>query len=67
MNSIADSLLLAAQLISRADADLLAHRGAVAARQRHRLPAGRRLIGLALGAWLAVARFPGHAARWSWR
>ena len=65
MDSIAQSLSLALQLILQADAHLL---GIVALSLRVSLTAcllGAG-IGLALGAWLAVARFPGHGvAVWS--
>ena len=65
MNSIADSLLLAAQLITRADADLW-RIVALSLRVSATACLVGALIGLCLGAWLAVARFPGHrAAVWS--
>lgn len=56
---MADSLTLALQLITQADAQLL---GIVALSLRVSLSACAvgALFGLALGAWLAVARFPGH-------
>ncbi len=56
---MADSLALALQLITQADAQLL---GIVALSLRVSLSACAvgALAGLALGAWLAVARFPGH-------
>jgi len=59
LDTIAQSLSLAWQLILQADARLL---GIVALSLRVSLTAcllGAG-IGLALGAWLAVARFPGH-------
>jgi len=61
MNSIADSLLLAAQLITRADADLW-RIVALSLRVSATACVVGALIGLCLGAWLAVARFPGHRA-----
>ncbi len=56
---MADSLALALQLITQADAQLL---GIVALSLRVSLSACvvGALFGLLLGAWLAVARFPGH-------
>lgn len=56
---MADSLALALQLITQADPQLL---GIVALSLRVSLTASAvgALFGLALGAWLAVARFPGH-------
>jgi ABC-type tungstate transport system substrate-binding protein len=56
---MADSLILALRLITQADAQLL---GIVALSLRVSLSACvvGALVGLALGAWLAVARFPGH-------
>jgi ABC-type tungstate transport system substrate-binding protein len=56
---MADSLALALQLITQADVQLL---GIVALSLRVSLTACMvgALFGLALGAWLAVARFPGH-------
>jgi len=59
MNSIADSLLLAAQLITRADADLW-HIVGLSLRVSAVACAIGAAAGLCLGAWLAVARFPGH-------
>jgi ABC-type tungstate transport system substrate-binding protein len=59
MNSIADSLLLAAQLISRADADLWRVVG-LSLRVSATACAIGATAGLCLGAWLAVARFRGH-------
>jgi tungstate transport system permease protein len=58
---MADSLALAFQLITQADAQLL---GIVALSLRVSLTACAigALAGLLLGAWLAVARFPGHGA-----
>lgn len=59
MNTFADSLALAGQLIREADAALL---GIVALSLRVSATATAvgALLGLLLGAWLAVARFPGH-------
>lgn len=56
---MADSLALALRLITQADPQLL---GIVALSLRVSLTACvvGALFGLALGAWLAVARFPGH-------
>ena len=56
---MAESLVLALSLITHADAELL---GIVALSLRVSLSACTigAAIGLALGAWLAVARFPGH-------
>jgi ABC-type tungstate transport system substrate-binding protein len=56
---MADSLALAWQLITQADAQLL---GIVALSLRVSLSACvvGAVLGLVLGAWLAVARFPGH-------
>jgi ABC-type tungstate transport system substrate-binding protein len=61
MNTIAESLQLALQLILRADVELL---GIVGLSLRVSLSACAlgALVGLLGGAWLAVARFPGHAA-----
>ncbi|HET7527297.1 MAG TPA: ABC transporter permease, partial [Burkholderiaceae bacterium] len=59
MNSIADSLLLAAQLIARADADLWRIVG-LSLRVSATACAIGAIAGLCLGAWLAVARFPGR-------
>ena len=58
---MADSLALALHLIVQADAQLL---GIVALSLRVSLSACvlGAAVGLALGAWLAVARFPGHGA-----
>ena len=59
MDAIAHSLLLAAQLILDADARLV---GIVALSLRVSFTACciGALLGLLLGSWLAVARFPGH-------
>jgi tungstate transport system permease protein len=61
MNSIADSLRIAIELIARLDAELLRIVGLSL-----QVSATACLIGagagLLLGAWLAVARFPGHGA-----
>ncbi|HVO08636.1 MAG TPA: ABC transporter permease [Burkholderiaceae bacterium] len=59
MNSITDSVLLAAQLISRADPELWRIVG-LSLRVSTTACAIGAGIGLCLGAWLAVARFPGH-------
>jgi tungstate transport system permease protein len=58
---MSESLLLALQLITQADAQLL---GIVALSLRVSITACLvgALAGLLLGAWLAVARFPGHGA-----
>ena len=59
MNPLTDSLLLAVQLITQADAELWR---IVALSLRVSLAACAlgALLGLGLGAWLAVARFPGQ-------
>ena len=61
MNTVTESLWLALRLIGDADARLL---GVVLLSLRVSLTACLfgALLGLALGAWLAVARFPGHRA-----
>ena len=61
MNTVSESLWLALRLIGEADARLL---GVVALSLRVSLTACAvgALVGLALGAWLAVARFPCHRA-----
>ena len=61
MHTVTESLWLALRLIGEADARLL---GVVALSLRVSLTACAvgALVGLALGAWLAVARFPGHRA-----
>ena len=61
MNTVTESLWLALRLIGDADARLL---GVVMLSLRVSLTACifGALLGLALGAWLAVARFPGHRA-----
>ena len=61
MNTVTESLWLALRLIGEADARLL---GVVLLSLRVSLTACAvgALVGLALGAWLAVARFPGHRA-----
>ena len=61
MHTVTESLWLALRLIGEADARLL---GVVALSLRVSLTACAvgALMGLALGAWLAVARFPGHRA-----
>ncbi|MFI4929521.1 MAG: ABC transporter permease [Burkholderiales bacterium] len=59
MNDIADSLLLAAQLILRADADLWRIVG-LSLRVSATACLLGALTGLCLGAWLAVTRFTGH-------
>jgi hypothetical protein len=60
MSTLADSLNLALQLLLAGDAQLL---GIAALSLRVSLTACAvgALAGLLLGAWLAVARFPGHA------
>jgi ABC-type tungstate transport system substrate-binding protein len=65
MQSILDSVLLAMQLISRGDADLW-RIVALSLRVSSTACVFGALAGLALGAWLAIARFPGHrAAVWA--
>jgi len=65
MNSIADSLALAWQLITTADAALWRIVG-LSLRVSATACAIGALAGLCLGAWLAVARFRGHrAAVWA--
>ena len=59
MNSIADSLALAGQLILQADAELLRIVGLSLRVSLSACVVGVA-AGLLLGAWLAVARFPGH-------
>lgn len=61
MNSIADSLRIAFELIVRLDAELLriAALSLQVSATACLIGAG---VGLLLGAWLAVARFPGHGA-----
>ena len=61
MNTVTESLWLALRLIGEADSRLL---GVVLLSLRVSLTACAvgALMGLALGAWLAVARFPGHRA-----
>jgi ABC-type tungstate transport system substrate-binding protein len=59
MQSIVDSILLALQLITRADADLW-RIVALSLRVSATACAIGAIAGLCLGAWLAVARFPGH-------
>lgn len=59
MNTLADSLVLAFHLILRADAELLRIVG-LSLRVSGLATLFGALIGLSLGAWLAVARFPGH-------
>jgi ABC-type tungstate transport system substrate-binding protein len=61
MNSIADSLLIALDLIARADAEMLRIVTLSLQVSATACLVGA-LFGLWLGAWLAVARFPGHAA-----
>jgi ABC-type tungstate transport system substrate-binding protein len=61
MQSIQDSVALALQLIIRADADLW-RIVALSLRVSATACAIGALAGLCLGAWLAVARFPGHRA-----
>src|ERR1044071_253524 len=59
MQSILDSVLLAMQLISRGDTDLW-RIVALSLRVSATACMFGALAGLALGAWLAIARFPGH-------
>ena len=59
MNTIADSLALALQLILQADTTLL-HIVTLSLRVSLTACAIGVGLGLLLGAWLAVARFPGH-------
>ncbi|MEP7281400.1 MAG: ABC transporter permease [Rubrivivax sp.] len=59
MPTLIDSLSLALQLIQQADASLLAIVG-LSLRVSGTACLAGGLIGLALGAWLAVARFPGQ-------
>ena len=59
LDAIAQSLLLAARLIAEADPRLLAIVG-LSLRVSLTACALGALLGLALGCWLAVARFPGH-------
>ena len=59
MNTVVDSLRLAFELIARADAALLQVVG-LSLRVSGTACAIGALLGLALGAWLAVARFPGQ-------
>ncbi|MFZ4649440.1 MAG: ABC transporter permease [Rubrivivax sp.] len=61
MNTVADSLRLAFELMARADAALLQVVGLSLRVSATACLAGA-LLGLALGAWLAVARFPGQRA-----
>ena len=61
MNTVADSLRLAFELIARADAALLQVVG-LSLQVSGAACAIGALAGLALGAWLAVARFPGQRA-----
>ena len=65
MQSILDSALLAMQLISRGDTDLW-RIVMLSLRVSATACAFGALLGLGLGAWLAIARFPGHrAAVWA--
>jgi len=61
MNSVADSLGLAASLITGSDPAVWAIVG-LSLRVSGLACAVGALVGLWLGAWLAVARFPGHGA-----
>ena len=61
MNTVADSLRLAFELIAHADAALLQVVG-LSLRVSGSACAIGAVVGLALGAWLAVARFPGQRA-----
>ncbi|MGB3068336.1 MAG: ABC transporter permease [Ottowia sp.] len=60
MNTMTDSWALAWQLIAHADPELL-HITALSLQVSATACAVGAVIGLLLGAWLAVARFPGHA------
>jgi tungstate transport system permease protein len=60
MNTIVESLQLALQLILAVDAELL-HIVGLSLRVSLSACAIGALIGLLAGAWIAVARFPGHA------
>jgi ABC-type tungstate transport system substrate-binding protein len=59
MNTLADSLTLALSLIAQADGELLRIVG-LSLRVSTTACALGAVAGLLLGAWLAVARFPGH-------
>ena len=59
MNTVTDSLGLAIDLIARADPELL-RIATLSLRVSGSACALGAIIGLVLGAWLAVARFPGH-------
>lgn len=61
MNAVADSLSLALQLIASADAELMRIVG-LSLRVSGTACLIGAALGLLLGAWLSVARFPGHAA-----
>ena len=67
MSAFAQSVRTAFELIVHADPVLLRTVGAVAVGQRHGLRCAPSGFGLALGAWLAVAHFPGHRAARCWR
>ena len=60
MNTLADSLVLALNLIAHADTELLRIVG-LSLRVSLTACALGAAMGLLLGAWLAVARFPGHS------
>ena len=60
MNAVSESLWLAAQLITHFDPALL-HIVGLSLRVSGLACAAGAVVGLALGAWLAVARVPGHA------
>ena len=62
MSAFAESARTAVELIVHADPVLLHTVGAVAGGQRQRPACWRRASGWRSGAWLAVARFPGHRA-----
>ncbi len=59
MNTVADSLVLAAQMIANVDRTLM-HIVGLSLRVSGTACLLGALMGFALGAWLAVARFPGH-------
>ena len=61
MSTVADSLRLAVNLIENADTELLRIVG-LSLRVSGTACLTGAVTGLALGAWLAVARFPGHRA-----
>jgi tungstate transport system permease protein len=65
MNTLSDSLLLALHLIAHADTELLSV-VALSLRVSCTAIVLGMFLGLALGAWLAVARFAGHRALVWW-